>query len=177
VRPFELSDAEELHAVVSQSNVVRFLPEDEMSLEEVRDILEWLRSCYRKNTPEKILKWTLAIVWQETSRVIGWCGLGPLDFNTREIELFCGLSEAHWGRGIAAEACRAVLDYAFTDIGLSRIVAVVKPQNVQSIRLIEKLEMSPEGHIRGLAEEFRHYEGCLYYSLTRSHTPGNSKLP
>jgi ribosomal-protein-alanine N-acetyltransferase len=97
--------------------------------------------------------------------VIGWCGLGPLDFDASEIELFCGLSKSCWGKGIAVEACRAMLDYAFGVIGLKRVVAVVDPGNAQSIRLIEKLEMCLEKHIVGLPEEFRHYEGFRYYSI------------
>ena len=168
IRPFELSDDEELHAIVSQPKVLEFLPEDVMTLEEVRDIIGWLQKCYRQNSPEKIVKWTLAILWADTSRVIGWCGLGPLDFSPDEIELFCGLDESHWGRGIALEACRALLDYTFANIGLTRVVAVVNPANQRSRRLIEKLGMQLEKQVKGLPGEHRHYENCLYYSVSAS---------
>ena len=167
VRTVEPADAESLHSVVNQPRVLEFLPEDVMTLDEVRGIIEWLQTCYRENRPEKIKKWTLGIVWDSTSEIIGWCGLGPLDFSPGEIEIFCGLSEAYWGRGIAVEACEAVLDYAFTKIGLDRIVAVVDPENRSSIRLIEKLGMRHEKQVNGLPEEFHHYEGFLYYSITR----------
>ena len=165
IRPFKPADAGQLHSILSQPKVVEFLPEDVMTLEEVRNIIEWFQTCYRQNTLKKIVKWTLGIIWDKTSQVIGWCGLGPLDFNSKETELFCGLSESYWGRGIAAEACRALLDYTFTNIELTRIVAVVDPENLQSRKLIEKLGMQLERHVRGLPEEFRHYEGCLFYSL------------
>jgi ribosomal-protein-alanine N-acetyltransferase len=166
IRPFRPADARQLHSIVSQPKVLKFLPEDVMTLEEVRDIIEWLQTCYHQNTPEKIVKWTLGIIWDRTSQLIGWCGLGPLDFSPKEIELFCGLTESYWGRGIAAEACRALLDYAFTTIGLARVVAVVNPENQQSRRLIEKLGMQLEKQVSGLPEEFKHYEDCFYYSIS-----------
>lgn len=166
VRTIDTTDAEELHAVVCQPRVLAFLPEDVMTLEEVRDIIRWLQGCYLENRPEKIRKWTLGIEWDLTSEIIGWCGLGPLDFSPEEIEIFCGLSESYWGKGIAVEACEAVLDYAFQNIGLEKIVAVVDPENRQSVRLIEKLGMRYEKQVNGLPEEFHHYEGFRYYSIT-----------
>lgn len=165
VRPFKRADAEGLHHVVSQPKIFKFLPESIMTLQEVRDIIEWFQDCYRENKPDKIKKWTLAIVWNKTSEIIGWCGLGPLDFNPDEIEIFCGLSESYWGKGIAAEACTALLDYSFRVIGLARIVAVVNPENLQSRKLIEKLGMRQEKQVKGLPKEHKHYEGCIYYSM------------
>lgn len=171
IRPFKPSDAGQLHSIVSQPKVVEFLPEDVMTLEEVRDIIEWFQTCYQNNSPEKIVKWTLAIIWGGTSEVIGWCGLGPLDFNPEETELFCGLGGSHWGRGIAAEACRTLLEYAFVNLGLRRIVAVVDPKNVRSRKLVEKLGMDFERQVRGLPEEFKYYEGFLLYSLLSTGSP------
>jgi ribosomal-protein-alanine N-acetyltransferase len=166
VRPFEPDDAEQLHAIVSQPRVLEFLPEDVMTLKEVQSAIEWFQKCYRENTPERIVKWTLAIVLAESSRVIGWCGLGPLDFGPEETELFCGLDEAFWGKGIAPEACAALLDYAFASVGLGRVVAVVDPANKRSRRLIEKLGMKFEKQVSGLPEEHKHYENCLYHSIS-----------
>jgi ribosomal-protein-alanine N-acetyltransferase len=62
IRPFDLPDAESLHEILRQEEVVRYLPEDVMSLEEVKRILAWLTECYQKNTPDHIVKLTLAVV-------------------------------------------------------------------------------------------------------------------
>ncbi len=171
VRNLGIEDAKGLYAVVSQSNVMKFLPEDVMTFEEVHEVIEWLLGCYKKNSPDKIIKWTLGIIWKKDSSIIGWCGLGPLDFNEEETEIFCGLSESFWGRGIAAEACLTVLDYAFNKIGLRRIVAVVDPRNKQSVRLIEKMGMQLEKRVSGVPEEFKHYEGFLSYALHGPRIP------
>lgn len=167
VRPFNLNDAAALHKIVSQEEVMKYLPEDVMSLEEVRRIISWLTDCYEKNTPECILKFTLAVVSKADQKLIGWCGLGPLEFSPEEIEIFYGLSEDHWGKGMATEAVKAVLHYGFDAIKLDNIVAVTHPQNVASARIIEKLGMIYRKKIERLPEKYSSYEGCLYYSLSR----------
>lgn len=167
VRVLCTADAVSLHAVVSRPEVMKFLPEDVMSLEDVREAIEWFEDCNQVNTADRIRKWTLGVVWNDNSEVIGWCGLGPLDFEPEHTELYCGLTDSFWGRGIAAEACRALLDYALTSIGITRIFATVNPDNRQSRRLIEKLGMRFERRVHGLPEEHRFYEGFLLYSISK----------
>ena len=167
LRPYEPSDDRDLHELVSQPEIMEFIPEDVMTLQEVRRIITWLQECYPKNTPEKIIKWTLAVVLKETNRVIGSCGLGPLDFSTDETELFYALRKEYWGKGLATEAARAVLKYAFKTIKIERLVAVTMPANVGSVKVIEKLGLSFEKKVTGLSGDFADYEGDLYYTMTR----------
>ncbi len=167
IRPFESQDAEALHRIVSQPEVMKYLPEGVMSLNEVKEIISWLLDCYQKNTPECIMKFTLAAFLKEDDRLIGWCGLGPLDFSPKEIEIFYGLSREYWGKGLATEAGKAVLHYGFDTIGLDEIVAVTHSANVASIRVIEKLGLIYKKKVQDLPERYSSYEGCLYYSLSR----------
>ena len=167
IRPFELQDAEEFHGIVSQPEVMRYLPEEVMSLDEVKSIISWLNDGYRKNTPECIMKFTLAVILKESGRLIGWCGLGPLDFSPSEIEIFYGLSSDYWGKGIATEAARAVLHYGFDTIGLDQIVAVTNAENVASIKVIQNLGLTFRRKVGKLPEKHSAYEGSLYYSLSR----------
>lgn len=167
LRPYEPSDDRDLHELVSQPEVMEYIPEDPMTLQEARRIIARLQECYPKNTPEKIIKWTLAVVLKETNRVIGSCGLGPLDFSTDETELFYALRKEYWGRGLATEAARAVLKYAFETIKIERLVAVTMPANVSSVKVIEKLGLRFEKKVTGLSGDFADYEGDLYYTMTR----------
>jgi len=167
IRPVRLEDDTALHAIVSQDKVMHFLPEGVMSLGEVRDIIRWLLKCYDENTPQNIKKWTLAVVLKESSEIIGWCGLGPLDYDPAETELFYGLSRDFWGRGIATEAAHAVMQYGLDVIRLNRIVAVTDPDNVASVRVLEKLGMKFERREENVADEYSSYEGYLLYSIDR----------
>lgn len=169
IRPFTMPDAPEFHRVLSQEAVMRYLPEDVMSLEEVEHIITWFLECYEKNTPSKIIKFTVAMVDKTDDRVIGWCGLGPVDYNPSEIELYYGLSEEVWGQGLASEAAEAMLEYAFSEIDLELVVALAKQDNPASARVLEKIGMVFQGKVESLADEHKFYEGLLYYSLSKEH--------
>jgi len=85
--------------------------------------------------------WKLLL--KETSEMIGFCGLQPLD-GTAETEIGWWLARAWWGQGLATEAARAALRDGFERAGLKRIVAVALAANRASIHVMEKLEMKYE---------------------------------
>jgi RimJ/RimL family protein N-acetyltransferase len=49
------------------------------------------------------------------------------------------LGRAHWGRGYAAEACRAALGQAWNTLGRDHAISLIRPDNARSIRLAERL--------------------------------------
>ena len=93
--------------------------------------------------------WKLLL--KETSEMIGFCGLQPLD-GTAETEIGWWLARAWWGQGLATEAARAALMNGFERAGLARIVAVALAANQASIHVMGKLGMTYEREMvhRGL---------------------------
>ncbi|HEY4949281.1 MAG TPA: GNAT family N-acetyltransferase [Candidatus Acidoferrales bacterium] len=85
--------------------------------------------------------WKLLL--KETSEMIGFCGLQPLD-GTPETEIGWWLARACWGRGLATEAARTALQDGFERARLERIVAVALPDNRASIHVMEKMGMKYE---------------------------------
>ena len=83
------------------------------------------------------------LVHKETSEMIGFCGLQPLD-GTPETEIGWWLARAWWGKGLATEAARTALHDGFERAGLERIVAVAMPANRASLHVMEKLGMKYE---------------------------------
>lgn len=75
---------------------------------------------------------------------IGTCGLIHREF-INEIDVGFALLPAFWSQGLAAEAAAAVMAYGHTQLGIKRIVAVVSPGNVASIRVLEKLGLRYAG--------------------------------
>lgn len=73
---------------------------------------------------------------------IGVCGLAKRDFLDAPDIGFAFLP-AHRGLGYAMEAADAVLRFA-ARIGLSRVVATTRPENLASRRILEKLNMVQE---------------------------------
>jgi len=174
VRAYTMADLPALFAIVSQKAVMEYLPEGVMSRKRTEKALRWIIDCYRKNTPREIVKFSVGVEEKSTGQLVGWCGLGPLEFDTSEIEIYYGLSASQWGRGFTTEAAKALLRYGFETIGLARIVALVKPENVASQRVIEKLGLFYQKRIGRLPEEFKFYQGLLYYALTGEEYAGKT---
>jgi len=71
---------------------------------------------------------------------IGWCGLKyrpELD----EIDLGYRFMKTAWGKGYATEAAMASIRYGFEKLGLQRIVGRAMPENLASIKVLEKCGM------------------------------------
>jgi RimJ/RimL family protein N-acetyltransferase len=84
-----------------------------------------------------------AVELKETGRLIGDCGLKTAE-DGRQGEVGFTLSREHQGKGFAFEAVSRLLDYAFGDLGLHRIVAVADQENASSVALLERLGMRRE---------------------------------
>jgi ribosomal-protein-alanine N-acetyltransferase len=128
----------------------------------------WLLECYETNTLDRIRNFTLGVILKQTSEIVGWCGLGPLEYDESETEIFFVIANKHWGRGLATEAARALLGYAFDVLALRRVVTVADPLNQASTRVIGKLRMKPEGAVQGLGMAHCDYEGHVRYSMEAS---------
>jgi ribosomal-protein-alanine N-acetyltransferase len=71
-------------------------------------------------------------------------GLFTLDsyHDTQEIELSYQVSKAMQGQGLAYEICKRMIDFGFSNVGLTKIVSETQSANLQSIKLLEKLGMT-----------------------------------
>lgn len=141
LRHFRPDDAGAMDAVFGDPEVMRFgdgvRPPD------------WVRAWVASWPDEHYPRWGFgawAVVDNPTSAVIGYCGLTrfPGRCAPGEAEIGFRIARAHWGRGLATEAARAALDHAFAALRLPRLIALVDPANVKSIRVVEKLGMRYE---------------------------------
>ena len=97
-----------------------------------------------------------ACVEKASGRVIGFAGLKHLE-DLAEVDLGYRLLPAYWGLGLATEAGRAILDYGWTHLQLSQVIALVVPENVASMRVLEKLGLSFEKQFEYQGHELARY--------------------
>ena len=84
-----------------------------------------------------------SLILKDTGELIGDCGLEQMDVEGgRVAELGYDLRSDHWNRGLATEAACAVRDLAFEELGLSRLVSLIRVGNIASKRVAEKVGMS-----------------------------------
>jgi RimJ/RimL family protein N-acetyltransferase len=65
----------------------------------------------------------------------------------REIEVGYALARHAQGQGIATEAARACMNYAFTTLGEERIISLIRPENLPSRRVAERNGMAVEKEV------------------------------
>ena len=147
IRPFVSSDADDLYAYLSRETVVRYEPYPPFTRAQAEE--EALRRAGDPNFH--------AVVLKETGRVIGNLYFAPGEFETWELGYV--FHDAYWGRGYAVEACRALLKEAFASGKVRRVIAMCNPENAASWRLLERLGMRREGHLRQNIWFFRDAEG------------------
>jgi RimJ/RimL family protein N-acetyltransferase len=83
-------------------------------------------------------------VLKGTEQLIGDCGL-KTEKDGRQAEIGVTFAREHQGKGYAYEAVSRLLDYAFGDLGVQRVVAIADRQNAPSVALLERLGMRREG--------------------------------
>jgi RimJ/RimL family protein N-acetyltransferase len=81
-----------------------------------------------------------------SGRLVGRAGIREvqLDGGVSEVELAYALMPEFWGKGLAAEAARALVKIAFDDLGLDELVAFTLAENRASQRVMEKIGMVRE---------------------------------
>ncbi|MCT9081481.1 GNAT family N-acetyltransferase [Streptomyces fulvoviolaceus] len=102
---------------------------------------------------------------------LGWFELRPLDEHSAAVvELGYRLNKAAWGKGYATEGSRALIDKAFTDLGVEHITANTMTVNAGSRRVMEKAGLT---YLRTYTSTWsERVEGCEHgeveYVLTQS---------
>jgi ribosomal-protein-alanine N-acetyltransferase len=118
---------------------------------------------------------TSIALWATCERVaggvVGNCGL----VKTEEAggpELVYHIGRPYWGLGYATEAAQACLDYGLLTVGLTRIVALVYPENRASVRVLEKVGMRSVGVRRAYGTDLRLFERVAESGVAMQSNPG-----
>ncbi|MFN6569847.1 GNAT family N-acetyltransferase [Dendronalium sp. ChiSLP03b] len=153
LRHFTLEEFDVLYRLYSNAEVMRYLSprtreQTQASLR--KHIQHWQENNFGM--------W--AVIHKDSDKMIGRCGLGFLE-NTPEVELGYVFDKSYWQMGLATEASIATLKYGFLEVKLDRIVAIAHPQNVASVRVIQKVGMKYQKNARFYNSD------VVYYAVTR----------
>ncbi len=107
------------------------------------------------------------IVPKAVDRVVGIVGFIRWEPERGCGEIGFGLVQVASGQGLMTEACRAVIDYGFAEMGLSRIEARCQIANLASARVLEKIGMTREGMVQGRVHSKAPDEDFWLYAIER----------
>ncbi len=137
-----MEDVDDLFAILGDAETMRYYPAPyprERTLEWITDNLE----RYRR---DGFGLW--AIEDRETGEYLGSCGpAARVVDGVEEVELGWHIKRSRWGRGIAPEAAAACRYHAFGPLGLDRLISLIRPVNVPSRRVAEKIGMTVEKEV------------------------------
>jgi RimJ/RimL family protein N-acetyltransferase len=148
LRPLSAGELDALHRISNEPNVRLYLWDGEQVSEATIEGL--IAQSDRKFSEEKIGLFGVRVRGRED--LLGFCGFARLE-GMEEPELWYELTQKAWGRGIATEAARACVRYAFEKVGMDRVIAGANAPNTASLRVIQKLGMKYLGNINARAPE------------------------
>jgi [ribosomal protein S5]-alanine N-acetyltransferase len=139
LRKFTCDDWKDLYEYLSQESVVKYEPYDVFNEEAC------VNEAARRSQNDSF--W--AVCLKSDSKMIG-----NVYFKCQEPEHFLTwelgyvFNPSFYGNGYATESCRKIISYAFERLNARRIIAMCNPENTSSWKLLERLDMRREGHLR-----------------------------
>ena len=105
-----------------------------------------------------------AIIHRRSDELIGFISLGDMNRYEGYVELEYAIAADFRNKGYATEAVKSMVDYGFSELGLTVIAAWVRSHNAESVRVLEKCAFTLEGRLRKHA---RDQSDTLCYSVLR----------
>jgi ribosomal-protein-alanine N-acetyltransferase len=142
LRPYTLDDLDALFKILGDPETMTYYPEPYS-----RDrTLRWIEDNVRRYEVDGFGLWAMEL--RETGGFVGDCGPAVREVDgQREVEIGWHVNRAWWNRGLATEAARACGEYCFSALGLERVISLIRPENLPSRRVAEKIGMIIEREV------------------------------
>lgn len=164
LRAFTQEDMPQVFLGLSHPEVIKYYGISYKTLQGTQVQMDWYRDIYERGTG---LWWAITLQ-QSPAEILGACGFNNWNQVHNNAETGYWLMPAAQRQGIMTEAFAAAIDFAFTGMGLHRIVATVERENSNSIWLLEKMHFVQEGTQREVEFKNDKYIDLLQYSLINS---------
>ena len=164
LRKITKSDLLDVYEYASDPEVSRFLlwrPHPDLSYTS-----QYLKLVLRNYKKQNFFDWAIAL--GDSNKMIGTCGFTSFDIQNNCAEIGYVLNRKYWGRGIAVEAAKKVIDFGFNALNLQRIEVNFMPSNASSRRVAEKCGMHFEGVMKERIYVKGNYQDIEVYAITRN---------
>ncbi|MCZ6835505.1 MAG: GNAT family N-acetyltransferase [Planctomycetota bacterium] len=149
-------DLEFLAALLGHPEVMRYWPAP-MTREES---IAWIERQVGRYERDGFGYWLVSL--KESGQPIGQAGLMRVEIEGEScIGLGYIIHADHWGKGYATEAAKQCLEYGFNVLEMSRIIALIRPENEPSIKVAERIGMIPALG-PGMRTQYAGFEHVIY---------------
>jgi RimJ/RimL family protein N-acetyltransferase len=126
---------------------------------------EELRAFTKERLPQLVSDGSLVpFVIDDETGILGGGSLQQYNVFRDTIEIGYWLFPAARGKGVACKIVRAVAEQLFAG-GIARIEALIRPDNVASVRVAERVGFTNEGHLRSALRHSGARADALLYAL------------
>lgn len=161
LRRLEWDDLDRVHALTSRMDVVRHMLLPLCSRQESE---KFLRDSLLESPSEAWRSIVRAITDGPRGDLVGLCGVVILR-GAEEGEIWYLVEPESWGKEIATEATRLLLDFGFGELGLHRIWATCLPENPASARVLQKVGTRKEGFLVDNLKIHGVWKSCHLYAM------------
>lgn len=163
LRKINQNDLEQLFSFLSNDNVTRYMIIDKIQdIRVVEKMINFMIDGYNNNRPTP---WAISL--KENDEMIGICGFSKFDIQNRKAEVGYILSDKHWRKGIATEALKVVVDFAFNYMNLNKIEARCISKNLASENVMLKVNMKLDAILREEKLHKQSYVDLKLYSILK----------
>ena len=159
-----------IYNLFADENVTRFYNLLPLTVEsDAQKFIDW----YQNRFKEKLgIRWGISLKGEQD--IIGTIGFN--NFKKRhKANIGYDLQPDYWNKGIMTEALRAVINFGFNQLEINRMEAEVMQGNVNSEKLLLKLNFLKEGVLREWMLWNDNYYDMSMFSLLKSDSEGNRK--
>jgi [ribosomal protein S5]-alanine N-acetyltransferase len=132
IRPFIEADKEALISIIGDPQVMRYSLNGPITIEQAREQLRDKNISFYENEDYGML----ALTRKMDGALIGYAGLLKQEIDgEQKIKISYRLHPNYWKQGFAIEAAKAIINYAFIKVKLKEIIAIIDPDNLDSIKV------------------------------------------
>jgi RimJ/RimL family protein N-acetyltransferase len=143
-RRFTPLDLDDFVAMRAEPEIARFQSWESFTEDDGRAFLE----SNAQRSPGEPGWFQFALERKDDRQFVGDCGLKTFETDNRLAQIGYTIGRQHWSQGYAQETVRGLIEYAFSNFPIHRIIASVDPRNVASVRVLEKSGFVKEAHFR-----------------------------
>ena len=113
-----------------------------------RNAHRWIDKCSEESRKKKQGNYQFGIELKSEGKLVGCIGLNHVDYFNEGASVSYWVNEKYWNQGIASEAMKPVIDFAFDELRLRRLYLFAYYSNVASNNFAKKFGFKLEGTLR-----------------------------
>jgi RimJ/RimL family protein N-acetyltransferase len=171
LRRFIETDVQPFLAYRSDPTVARYQSWESCNLAEATEFIQ----CHQSQEAGVPGQWLqIAIACKGTDALIGDCAFKVQLHDPRQATIGVTLARQSHGQGFATEALSCLLDALFERLNMHRVVADTDVENTASWKLLERLGLRREGHLKQSLWFKGRWADEYLYAILRDDWLGNS---